>query len=193
MPSPYHRSHTYYSASPDDAFCVLNPITLPELWPPTSHPTNGCRRWYLNNNTLLSPTYMPGNLDFNAGSVTLTFAVQGRLSCSAQTVTDTRVFAVSPFPVVNAGSDNFICSNTTQFTLAGIGNNYDITNIQWTFVGGDGFLSNPNILNPTYFAGPIDLSTVNRTITFTLTLEGNGQCAGTFVNDQVLLQIDPTP
>ncbi|MBK7174326.1 MAG: PKD domain-containing protein [Bacteroidales bacterium] len=60
-------------------------------------------------------------------------------------------------------------------------------------MGGDGFLSNPNILNPTYFAGPIDLSTVNRTITFTLTLEGNGQCAGTFVNDQVVLQIDPTP
>lgn len=91
------------SAGPDDAFCVLNPINVTG-----AVATNfSSYQWFagdgtFNNNTRSHPPICLGNLDFNAGSVTLTFAVQGRLSCSAQTVTDTRVFAVSPFPVVNA-------------------------------------------------------------------------------------------
>ncbi len=141
----------------------------------------------------MSPTYMPGNLDFSNGTVTLTLTAQGTLACSGQNVSDSRVFSVSPYPVVNAGPDNYICSNTTQYTLSGTGNNYDLANIQWTVSGGDGFLSNPNILNPVYFAGPIDLSTPDRNITFTLTLQGVGNCSGVFVNDQILLKIDPTP
>ncbi len=178
----------------DDAFCVLNAINVSGatatnytglLW------TGGTG--VFNNPNILSPTYMPGNVDFNNGTVTLTLRAQGRLSCSSQFVFDSRVFSVSPYPVVNAGPDDYICSNTTQYPLAGMGNNYAAANIQWTFSGGDGFLSNPNILNPVYFAGPIDLSTPNRNITFTLTLQGIGNCSGIFVNDQIVLKIDPTP
>lgn len=61
------------------------------------------------------------------------------------------------------------------------------------FCGRRWFSEQSQYPEPHLFAGPIHLSTVNRTITFTLTLEGNGQCAGTFVNDQVVLQIPPYP
>ncbi|MBK7031338.1 MAG: PKD domain-containing protein [Bacteroidales bacterium] len=182
------------NAGPDDAFCVLNPVNVTGAFAAnfSSYQWSGGDGIF-NNNTLLSPTYMPGTVDFNNGSVTLTLAVQGRLTCSGQTVSDSRVFAVSPYPVVNAGPDDYICSNVTQFQLNGVGNNYNAANIQWSISGGDGFLSNPNIFNPVYFAGPIDLSTTDRNITFTLTLEGVGVCSGTFVNDQIILKIDPTP
>ncbi|MBV5345332.1 MAG: hypothetical protein JZU63_07295, partial [Rhodoferax sp.] len=77
--------------------------------------------------------------------------------------------------------------------LAGTGNNFNVGNIQWTVSGGDGFLSNPNILNPVYHAGTIDLNTPDRNILFTLTLQGIGNCSGLVVSDQIVLKIDPTP
>jgi len=49
-----------------------------------------------------------------------------------QTVMDSRMFTVSPYPVVNAGPDNYICSNVTQYQLNGVGNNYDLLSIHWT-------------------------------------------------------------
>ncbi|MBK7211853.1 MAG: PKD domain-containing protein [Bacteroidales bacterium] len=72
----------------DDAFCVLNPIPVTGATA-TNYTT---LQWFggdgaFNNNTLLSPTYMPGNIDFNAGSVILTLAVHGALSCASQTLT----------------------------------------------------------------------------------------------------------
>ena len=178
----------------DDAFCVLNPIndTGASATNYTSLQWSGGDGVF-NNNTLVSPTYMPGNVDFNNGTVTLTLRAQGSLACSGQFATDSRVFSVSPYPIVSAGPDDYICSNVTQYTLAGTGNNYNLGNIQWTVSGGDGTLSNPNILNPVYFAGPIDLSTPDRNIIFTLTMQGIGNCSGVLVNDQVILKIDPTP
>ncbi|NVO19429.1 MAG: hypothetical protein HXX13_07000, partial [Bacteroidetes bacterium] len=181
-------------AGPDDAFCVSNSV-----------PVNGATAsnfssisWSagdgtFNNANILGPVYTPGVIDLNTGLVTLTLSATGRLSCASRTVTDTRVFSVSKYPMVNAGNDNYICSNTTQYQLSGIGNNFNLGTIQWTVSGGDGTLSNPNVLNPIYFAGPIDLSTVNRTVTFTLKLQGTGNCSGIFVSDDVILQIDPTP
>ncbi len=182
------------NAGIDDAFCVLNPINVTGA----SATNYTSLQWtggdgVFNNNTLMSPTYMPGNVDFNIGTVTLTLRAQGSLTCSGQFAADSRVFSVSPYPLVSAGPDDYICSNVTQYTLAGTGNNYNLGNVQWTVSGGDGFLSNPNILNPVYFAGPIDLNTPDRNITFTLTLQGIGNCSGVFVNDQIILKIDPTP
>ena len=182
------------NAGPDGSHCVQTPIAITG----TSASNYSSFIWntsgdgIFDNPSNLAPTYMPGNIDFNNGIVTLTLWAQGRLSCASKTVTDTRVLTVAPYPVIDAGADDYICSNVTQFQLQGIGNNYNAANIQWTFTGGDGFLSNPNILNPIYFAGPIDLSTPNRSILFTLTLQGNGSCSGVFVNDQIELKIDPT-
>ncbi len=183
------------NAGPDGAFCVQSPIALTG----TTASNYTSLQWITsgdgnyNTTTILSPTYMPGNIDLNNGTVTLTLKATGRLACASKNVTDTRVLSVSGYPVVNAGPDDYICSNVTQYQLVGIGNYYNTTNIQWTFSGGDGFLSNPNIINPIYFAGPNDLNTFNRNITFTLTLQGTGNCSGIFVLDQVVLKIDPTP
>jgi len=183
------------NAGPDGAFCVTNPIALTG----TSATHYSSLQWIssgdgvYNNSSIVSPTYAPGNVDFNNGTVTLTMKAFGLLSCAAQSISDSRVLSVSPYPIINAGPDDYICSNITQYQFNGIGNNYNLGNIQWTFTGGDGFLSNPNSINPTYFAGPVDLTTVNRNITFTLTVQGIGNCNSVFINDQVVLKIDPTP
>ncbi len=182
-------------AGPDGSHCVQAPIaisgTSASNYATFSWTTSGDGTF--NNPLNLSPTYMPGNIDFNNGIVTLTLTAQGRLSCASKIVTDTRILNVAPYPIINAGPDDYICSNVTQFQLNGTGNHYNLANIQWTVSGGDGTFSNPNIMNPIYFAGPVDLSTPNRSIIFTLTLQGNGSCSGILVNDQIELKIDPTP
>ncbi|MBK7175402.1 MAG: PKD domain-containing protein [Bacteroidales bacterium] len=183
------------NAGPDASYCITGPVQLTG----TSAAFYSSIQWFtsgdgiLTNPLTIAPTYMPGNIDYNNGTVTLTLWAQGRLSCASQTVTDDVIWAVAPYPIVLAGPDDYICSNVTQFQLNGLGNNYNGANIQWSFAGGDGFLSNANIMNPVYFAGPVDLSTQNRSIIFTLTLQGNGSCSGVFVNDQIELKIDPTP
>ncbi|NVO21480.1 MAG: PKD domain-containing protein, partial [Bacteroidetes bacterium] len=182
------------NAGIDDAFCVLNPIPVTGA----SASNYSSLQWtggdgIFSNSTIINPTYMPGNTDFSNGTVTLTLAAHGLLTCASQIVTDPRVFTVSPYPTVFAGPDDFICSNITQYQLNGTGSHFNGGNIQWTVSGGDGVLSNPNILNPIYIAGPIDLSTIDRNITFTLVLEGVGTCTGVLVNDAMVLKIDPTP
>ncbi|MBK7031638.1 MAG: hypothetical protein IPH45_21705, partial [Bacteroidales bacterium] len=54
---------------------------------------------------------------FNNTTVVLTLQAQGRLSCASQTVTDIVTLTVAPYPVVNAGNDDYICSNVSQFQL----------------------------------------------------------------------------
>ncbi|MFZ4549451.1 MAG: hypothetical protein ACOYN4_18535, partial [Bacteroidales bacterium] len=183
------------NAGLDGSYCVQNPIDISG----NSAAHYSTFRWrtsgngIFNDTTLLNPNYLPGNIDYNNGNVTLTLWAQGRLSCASKTITDTRIIQVAPYPIVNAGPDDYICSNVNQFQLHGTGNNYDGNNILWSFAGGDGSLSDPTVMNPVYFAGPVDLSTQNRSIIFTLTLQGNRSCSGVFVNDQVELKIDPTP
>lgn len=115
-------------------------------------------------------------------------------SCTAQ-VSGNMAVDVHNYPVSYAGNDDYICSDQTQyqFDRTVFCNYYDPALISWTFTGGDGALNATNILNPIYIPGPIDLSTVNRTITFTLTLQGTGNCSGITVSDDVILRIDPTP
>ncbi|MBK7031594.1 MAG: hypothetical protein IPH45_21425, partial [Bacteroidales bacterium] len=124
------------NAGPDDAFCVLNPI--PIVGASAANYTS--LQWFggdgvFSNPNITGPTYTPGNLDLNSGTVTLTLNVTGRLSCASITATDTRVFSLSRYPIVNAGNDDYICSNTTQYQLNGIGNNFNGANIQWTVTG----------------------------------------------------------
>ncbi|MFZ4548625.1 MAG: choice-of-anchor L domain-containing protein, partial [Bacteroidales bacterium] len=181
-------------AGTDGTFCVLNPIDISGAW--ATHYSN--LQWsggdgHFSSINILDPNYMPGNNDFNSGNVTLTLRAFGQLTCSEQSVADSLDFNVTPYPLVSAGPDDYICSNITQYTLAGTGKNYNIGAIQWSFSGGDGFFSDPTILNPVYYAGPIDLSTFDRNIVFTLTLHGVGNCSDVTVVDQMLLKIDPTP
>ena len=181
-------------AGNDEAFCVKDPILIAG-----AAATNfSSLQWTGGDGTfstadLLSPFYMPGNVDFTNGNVNLTLTANGRLSCAAKTVSDVRNFSVTPFPVVFAGTDDYICSDKTQFQLSANAQYIDNSTIQWTFSGGDGSFNNPTLLNPIYFPGPVDLTTINRQIIFTLSANGFDNCASTIVSDPVQLLIDPIP
>ncbi|MBK7031272.1 MAG: PKD domain-containing protein [Bacteroidales bacterium] len=178
----------------DEAFCVNAPIPILGA-NATNYSTitwSGGSGIY-SSTSILSPTYIPGNADFLAGVVTLTLSAQGRLACSSMIVSDSRDLSITRHPVVNAGADDYICSSQTQYQFNGQGSHFNSSNIIWTFSGGDGILNANNIMNPTYFPGPVDLSTVDRIVNFTLTLEGVGNCLGTLVTDDVILRINPTP
>ena len=146
-----------------------------------------------SNTLITNPTYMPGPIDLNSGTVTLTMRAYGTLACSGFFVSHSRVLSLTPFPVAMAGPDDYICSNITTYQLNGNASDYQPGTLLWTVSGGDGSLSNPNSLNPTYSAGPLDLTTVNRAIKFTLTVGGRGNCLGQTISDDMTLLIDPVP
>jgi hypothetical protein len=136
-----------------------------------------------NANTL-TPTYLPGTGE--TGTVIFTLTATGNGSCTS--VNDQMSLAITPAPLVNAGSDAEICAgNTFNFTsqsTAASASNYNT--ISWTHTG-TGSLANANTLTPTYTPDAGETGTV----TFTLTATGNGSCAS--VNDQMILTITPAP
>ena len=186
------------NAGSGGAFCVLNSIPIPITGATATHYIT--LQWTgsgtFDNSAIISPTYMPTPAELNSGTATITLTTTGIDACSsAPAAISTRTLSVSPFPIVDAGADDYICSDQTQyqFDRTVFCHYYDPALISWTFTGGDGALNATNILNPIYIPGPIDLTTVNRTITFTLTLQGTGNCSGITVSDDIILRIDPIP
>jgi PKD repeat protein len=183
------------NAGPDGAYCVNGP--LPQNGSATNYTSV---QWIssgdgtFSNPAILNPTYSPGPMDLNAGTVTLTLRAFGSLTCTGVMVSDPRVLSVTPFPTVNAGNDDYICSNVTTYQLSGsMAMDYQAGSLIWTVIGGDGFLDDPTLLHPTYTTGPIDRTTINRAITFRLTVGGTGNCLGQTTFDDVLLLVDPIP
>ncbi len=129
-----------------------------------------------------------------AGARTLAVIYTNVNSCTAQIPGVINV-AVDPFPVADAGPPvAWICSNVTAYPFIGSSaSNYLPGTLLWTFSGGDGFLDDPTLLHPTYTTGPIDRITTNRTITFTLTVGGAGNCLGQNTFDNITLLVDPVP
>jgi hypothetical protein len=134
------------------------------------------------NASTLSPTYQPSVGEF--GTITFTLTANSIGSCVA--VTDNMQLTITKPPIVNAGSDQEICMNTTfnfssQSTLA-IASNY--STVAWTTTG-IGSFTNTNTFTPTYVPGVSE----SGTITFTLTANGNGSCVA--MQDQMVLTVTP--
>ncbi|MEI6062837.1 MAG: hypothetical protein WCR72_19190, partial [Bacteroidota bacterium] len=105
---------------------------------------------------------------------------------------------VHPYPVSNAGIDDYICSDVPNFKFnTSSGLYYNLANIHWSFYGvsytSGGSLDDVTLLHPTFTPAGTDLTQVNRVVVFVLTLEGTGSCAGMYARDTVLLRIDPIP
>ncbi|MEI8048905.1 MAG: PKD domain-containing protein, partial [Bacteroidota bacterium] len=181
-------------AGPDGNYCVNAPVFVGGA--DTTHAT--VLLWsagdgVFNNRAILEPTYLPGNIDFANDSVVLTLKVKGTLTCSNKYVSDSRIFRITPYPSINAGPDDYICSKETQFQLMGLGTNYLPENVRWSLTGGDGMLNDSTLIRPVYYTGALDSTTVDRTILFNLRLHGIGYCSDVTLNDQVELKIDPRP
>ncbi|MEI7615033.1 MAG: hypothetical protein WCK63_19205, partial [Betaproteobacteria bacterium] len=105
---------------------------------------------------------------------------------------------VHPYPVANAGTDDYICSDVPVYTFNGSsGQYYNLANVHWDFYGvgypSGGSLNDATLLHPTFTPAGSDLTQVNRVVMFVMTLEGTGSCAGMYDKDTVLLRIDPIP
>ena len=135
-------------------------------------------------NTILNPTYTPSAAEITAGTVTLTLTTTGNGTCNA--VTDQMVITITPTPVVNAGSDQQICSNNTAVQLAGTVANA----IGGAWTGGFGsFNPNSATLNAVYT--PLPAEVASGSILLTLTSTGNNGC--TAVTDQFVINFTPSP
>ncbi|MBK7247310.1 MAG: hypothetical protein IPI05_06545 [Flavobacteriales bacterium] len=117
---------------------------------------------------MLTPTYIPSNIDTAIGSLTLTLnAVNSRNNAS-----DATTLELTPAPYVNAGPDQTFCDQVSEFNLSGMISG--ITTVgQWTTTG-TGTIANAGALNTTATASAADIAAGR--IHFTLTSLNKGNC-----------------
>jgi hypothetical protein len=142
-------------------------------------------------NNDVNTTYNPSPTDIASGSLTLSLTAVGLDGCVD--VTDSMIVTFAPQPIVNAGTDAFICE----------GESYDLTNSlpsylhgvspEWTIIGGDGTFNgniNSNILEPIYTPGAQDI--IDGTVTLRLTLDPIDPCSES-ISDDVVIEITQAP
>ncbi len=135
---------------------------------------------YFINGSTLTPTYVPGSFDINAGSVVLTL-IASNSPCSD--FTDSQILTITPTPTVEAGPDATICP-TCSYTVSGAAVT-NSTNYLWTTTG-TGTLTNANTLTPNYVPSSLDIT--NGSVTLILTAEGLNGCGS--ISDQMTLYIN---
>jgi len=161
------------SAGPDLSFCANNATvqlmgTLSGDATQVHWTTSGTGSFYPSSN-VLTPTYVPSNVDTSIGTLTLTLSAVN----SCNNASDAMTLTLTPAPYVNAGPDQTYCNQVTQFNLNGTISG--ITNIgQWTTTG-TGIIANPGALNTTYTLSAADIAAGY--IGFTLTSLNNGGCS----------------
>jgi hypothetical protein len=198
---------TVRDASGNPTTCPRTFTVLSDLSPPTSvsaNPTSVCQgvagtvtlsasggtgailRWFddsCGGHSIGtgSPLVVP------APSVTTTYYVRRESDCGGSSCLSVQVTVV-PGPTASAsaaGGSDIICP-TGIVQLNGSATNY--LSVHWS--GGDGVFSNPNILNPTYSPGPMDIAA--GTVVLTLTASPNAPCAQPAVA-HVTITINPLP
>ncbi len=137
------------------------------------------------SNTTLNATYTPSAAEITAGTVTLTLTSTGNGLCNAES--DDMIIAITPAPVVNAGTDQTLCANNADISLSG--SLTGATGGQWT--GGLGvFTPDNNTLNAIY--SPTAAEIASGTLTLTLSSTGNGNCNAVTDDMTVTFTASPT-
>lgn len=136
------------------------------------------------NNNDLNAVYTPTAGELTAGSVTLTLTSTGNGTCLA--VTDDVTISFTTAPTADAGTDQTVCGNNPNVTLAG-----GVTIATGgTWSGGTGaFTPNNTDLNAVYTPSAAEIAA--GTVTLTLTTTGNGTCNA--ATDDVVITITPAP
>ena len=134
-----------------------------------------------------SPTteYIPGSMDIENGTVTLTLTVNALAPC-AGTVSDAMVLTIQKSPTANAGADATICQTATK-QLSGTASNY--SNVLWT-TSGNGTFSNESSLTAIYTPGTADID--NGSVSLTLFAFPIQPCSLS-ASDSFILYFGPYP
>lgn len=128
-------------------------------------------------------TYTPGANDISSGTVTIVASSTGNGDCVA--ATDTVLLIIEAAPIVNAGSDQFLCSGVGTATLSGSITGSTSTGT-WTTLG-TGTFASANSLSTTYSLSPADSAAAS--VTLVLTSTNNGSCNAN--TDTIVLTITP--
>ena len=102
----------------------------------------------------MNSLYTPGPSDAATGSITFTLTTNDP-SGSCDAVSDDMVLTINPGVIVNAGSDDIICSNTSIALNGSIGGG--ASSATWSSPG-DGSFDDDTDLNAVYTPGPIDIA-----------------------------------
>jgi gliding motility-associated-like protein len=132
----------------------------------------------------LNPVYTPGSMDITSGGVVLTLTAYGNGSC--EEISDDMILHIYTYPTVDAGDPGMICYGDEFQVNGAFAENY--SSLQWTS-SGDGTFSDPNILEPIYYAGPLDLQQGYADLT--ITAFGYGSCGA--ATDMVTVIINEVP
>lgn len=139
---------------------------------------------YFVNSSMPNTNYTPSSDEISAGSVTLTLTSSGSQQCSD--VSDQVTISFTPAPVVNAGTDQTLCS--ANFPVALSGSVTVATGGVWS--GGNGtFTPNANSLTAAYTPSASEIN--NGYVMLTLTSTGNGSCSPE--QDDIMFTIEPAP
>jgi hypothetical protein len=140
-------------------------------------PTNNLLNNSVIANTLVNDSLLAEKLTYLITPRSLAGCIGDQLSASV---------TVNPFPTIDAGVDDTICSDGTPFLTAIAGGSY--TSVSW--YGGAGSFSNPTSLSTIYF--PNVATESGKTITLHIkTIDASGICGS--VSDSVRLIIHKKP
>lgn len=115
-------------------------------------------------------SYSPSNADVTTGSLNIVLTSTNNGACPPATATVN--VKITPKPIVNAGNDQIICSNSSA-VLTGIVTSSAATG-SWTTTGDGSFAPNVSALNASYTPGPNDI--VTGTVSLILSSTNNGNC-----------------
>jgi gliding motility-associated-like protein len=149
-----------------------NPVSITGSitgWPSTANWLSSGSGVFTSTSNLTT-TYTPSNADILSGSVTLTLTTLNNGVCPPST--STLQVNITPAPVVNAGTSQTVCSNSSA-PLSGSVTGPTSSGI-WTTAGDGTFAPSPTVLNASYMPGPNDIA--NGSVTLSLTSTGNGNC-----------------
>ena len=133
-----------------------------------------------NNSTDINPVYTPSAADIINGSVTLT--ITGLSASPCATAIDELDVIISKKTYANAGPDSHICSGDVfRITNAQAGN---YSALKWT-TSGSGVIEGDTDIRPWYRPAQGE----NGQILLILTASGKNGCAGSTVNDTLILTI----
>ncbi len=178
------------NAGTDDTYCKNNVGSIPingafsfaaaGIW-------SGGNGGAFGNSGAASTTYTPSPADLSADSVALFFTTTGSFfSCPDKQ--DTVVIYFTDAPVIDAGPNQLVCSNTTQVDLVGQINGPTTTGT-WTSNGSGAFAPSQNDVAGDYILSTTDIT--NGNVTLFLTSTNNGNCLA--VMDSLQVQIIDFP
>lgn len=161
-------------AGPDQNVCANDPQV--QMDGSVDHASGG--QWSAGGSGFFQPsatdpnaTFNPSNAQIDSGSVTITYTSVGNGDCNA--VSDSMNVTIGPAPEVEAGFDQFVCTNSDTVDLDGSVTGGSTTGV-WTSSGTGNFIPSPNDTDGAYLVSSADSAAGS--VTLTLSSTNNGNC-----------------